>query len=330
MASSAPIVTKGLASVVCLILAATGSSMIFAQGTSEVIEFNGFLEGDLVRDQYMFRGVRFPADLNGGPSIDDGGALAFLLDSPPGLLSLSPFAGIGGPGQVHASVGTYVFNFVDPSNPFAPSFTDRVDVAVALIDKGLTVLSAYDAAGDLVASQTLELSDFNYFFQVLTVAAPGIRQVTLSTPQIQPTIGCLVDTLSFNTPVALPSRPIAIDVKPGSPRNLIRLGERGTIEVAILSEPGFQPALLDTGRILFQRALPISSRKVDRNRDRVADLIVSFPLASLQGLSTATTQVRLTAIDADGTPLEGTALVAVVNGPAPRVVTEPIVTPAVN
>ena len=328
MVLSAPIVmparARPLARLAGLLLLSMTPTLMMAQGTTEVIQFNGFNEGDLVRDQYMFRGVRFPADINGGPFIDDGGTLAFLLDSPPGLLSLSPFAYSGGPGQVHASVGTYVFDFVDPGNPFAPSFTDRVEVAIALIDKGLTVLRAYDAAGDLVASQTLELPDFTFFYQVMTVSAPGIRQVTLSTPQIQPTLGCLVDTLVYSTPVALPARAIDIDLKPGSPRNLIRLGDRGLVDVAILSGPGFEPALLDVAKILLQRASPVSFRTLDRNRDRIPDLVVGFPIAALDGLTTSTTQVRLTAIDVDGTPLEATAPVTVTSGPVPHPVTAPL------
>jgi len=152
------------------------------------------------------------------------------------------------------------------------------------------------------------------------VSAPGIRQVTLTTPQIQPTLGCLVDTLVYSTPVSLPSRPIDIDVKPGSPRNLIRLTDRGLVEVAILSEPGFDPSLLDTAKILFQGAAAVSVRTMDRNRDRVPDLVVGFPIAALQGLTTSTTQARLTAVDADGTPLEGTSPVIIMKGPAPHLV----------
>src|SRR5678815_1039547 len=208
-----------------LLVLAMSTGLAMAQTAPEVIEFNGFLEGEVVRDQYMFRGLRMPADPNGGPFSDDGGGLAFLLDTPPGLLSLSPFSRFGGPGQVHASVGTYVFDFVDPTNPFVTSYTDFVGVAVALIDKGTTVLTAYDAAGDIIASQTLETSDFTYFFQVMNVSAPGIRRVTLTTPQGNPTLGCLVDTLAYDAPAVIPGRVIGIDVRPGQQRNVIRLND---------------------------------------------------------------------------------------------------------
>src|SRR5262245_39379356 len=221
------------------------SGLAVAQGSPETILFNGITEADVVRDQYMFRGVRFPADPAGGPFLDDGGGLGFLLDSPPGLLSLSPFAYSGGSGQVHGSVGTYVFNFVDPSNPFIASFTDYVEVVVAFPDHGDTVLAAYDAYGNVLGTSILTLNDFLFGTQRLGVYAAGIQKATLDTPQIQPTIGCLVDTLIFNQPATLPARTIDIDIKPGASRNVIRLSDRSTVVVAILSTPTFSPIQLN-------------------------------------------------------------------------------------
>jgi hypothetical protein len=291
-----------------------------AQGTTELIDFNGFTEGDVVRDQYMFQGVRLPVDPNGGPYIDDAGLFGFLLDTPPGLLSLSPLAAGGGPGTVHASVGTYVFGFVDPSNPFVASYTDYVEVVVAFPDAGSTVLTAYDAAGSVLGTDTLYLSSPSFFTQALRVYAPGIQKATLATPQIQPTIGALVDTLIFNAPAVLPARTIGIDVRPGSSRNTIRLTDRTKVPVAILSEPGFRPALIDPGKVMLQKATAVSYSIVDRNHDRVPDLIVSFIATDLQDLTTSTTSVTLTAIDVDGTPLVGTDAVIVQGGsPGPPV-----------
>jgi hypothetical protein len=298
------------------------SGLAMAQSSTERIEFNGFVEGDIVRDQYRFRGVRFPADPNGGPFIDDGGGLGFLFDSPPGLLSLSPFARFGGPNDVHASVGTYFFDFVDPTNPFVTSYTDRVDVAVALIDHGTTVLTAYDAAGDILASQTLETEEFTFFFEVLSVSAPGITRATLTTPQGNPTLGCLLDTLYYNTPVVIPSRAIDIDVRSGS-RNTIRLNDRTTLSVAVFSSPGFEPAGLDLSKVLFQQASPVTAQLVDRNHDRVPDLVLGFRVAELRGLTTASTEARLTAVDSDGTPLSGVDSVTVVDRGPSRIVLAP-------
>ena len=303
--------------VIFIVIMASLSGLAAAQGTTETILFNGFVEGDLVRDQYMFRGVRFPQDPNGGPFIDDGGGLGFLLDSPPGLLSLSPFAFTGGASQVHASVGTYVFNFVDPSNPFVPSFTDYVEVVVAFPDHGDTVLTAYDAAGNVIGTTTLTLSAFSFYTERLGVYAPGMQKATLTTPLIQPTLGCLVDTLIYNQPVTLPARTIDIDVKPGSQRNNIRLSDRATVPVAILSSANFSPTAIDPQKVLFQKASPISYQLIDRNHDRKLDLILSFRVADLLDLTTATTQAVLTAVDTDGTSLTGVDDVVIQAGPRP-------------
>ena len=298
-----------------VLLVVSWPGLTAAQGSTELIEFNGFIEGDIVRDQYISRGVRFPADPNGGPYIDDGGLFAFLLDTPPGLLSLSPYAAIGGPGTVHGSVGTYVFDFVDPTNPFVGSYTDYVEVVVAFPDAGDTVLTAYDSSGNVLGADTLYLSSSSFFTERLRVYAPGIQKATLATPHVDPTIGALVDTLIFNTPAVIPSRTIQIDIRPGSRRNQVRIGDRTTIPVAILSEHGFQPALLDPTRVLFQKASPVSYTLFDKNHDRTPDLIVHFRVADLQDLTPATTTATLTAIDIDGTPLTGTDAILVRSGP---------------
>ncbi|HEY3175932.1 MAG TPA: hypothetical protein VGK94_09280 [Candidatus Polarisedimenticolia bacterium] len=295
--------------VVLLVVLCPG--LAAAQGTTEVIEFNGFSEGDIVRDQYVDRGVRLPADPAGGPYIDDGGLLAFLLDTPPGLLSLNPLAGVGGPGVVHASVGTYVFDFVDPTNRFAASYTDYVEVVVAFPDAGVTVLTAYDASGNVLGTDQVNLFSSSFFTERLRVYAPGIQKATVTTPLVQPTIGALVDTLIYDATAVIPARTIEIDVRPGSRRNQIRLGDRSTVPVAILSEPGFQPALIDPGKVLFQKASPESYSIIDRNHDRVPDMILNFRVIDLQNLTPASTTATLTAVDVDGTPLTGSDSVLV-------------------
>lgn len=297
--------------IILFVPAPDGGVAPFAQSAQETIGFNGFPEGAVIRDQFMFRGLRLPAHPAGGPFSDDASAFSFLLDTPPGLLSLNPLAAIGGGGIVPSSVGTYVFDFVDPSNPFAPSFTDRVEVVAVLVDRGETRLDVFDAAGDLIGSDSVVLSSFEFGQVLLRVASPGIRRATLTTSLVQPTIGALVDTLRYERPAVLPARIIDIDIRPGARRNQIRLAELGTVPVAILSQPGFQPEQLDPAKILFQRASPVSFSAMDRNRDRVPDLVLTFMVADLVGLDASGTQATLTAVDSDGTPLSGSDSVIV-------------------
>ena len=53
-----------------IMIIASLSGLAIAQGTTEKILFNGFVEDDLVCDQYMVSGVRFLQDPNGDPIID--------------------------------------------------------------------------------------------------------------------------------------------------------------------------------------------------------------------------------------------------------------------
>lgn len=308
-----------------LILALAGS-IAAAPAAVDTIQFAGFNEGDVVRDQYMFRGLRIAPDDRGGPFYDDAGSFAFLLDTPPGVLNFNPLTLGSGPGRVHASVGTYVFDAVDPSNPYVPSFTDHAEVVVWPLDKGITVLTAYGAAGEVLATDQVELDIITYATFRLIVAAPGIRRFTVTTPLESPTIGGVVDTVALETPAVLPARDIAIDIRPGSRRNAIRPGAAGTVPVAILSEPGFDPASIDAAKVFFQRAQPIDVTWFDRNHDRVPDMVLEFRQADLQGLTVESTSAELTAVAPDGSSLKGTDFVVVmasrsIGGPtAPAIV----------
>src|SRR4030095_8876877 len=119
------------------------------------------------------------------------------------------------------------------------------------------------------------------------------------------TLGCLVDTLIFERPAELPAQIIDIDIKPGTQRNVIRVSDRTTVAVAIISKGNFRPDLLDPAKVLFQKASPVSYQLIDRNHDRVRDLILNFNTADLLDLTVGTMQAVLTAVDTDGTSLRG-------------------------
>ena len=295
-----------VAAALCILLATTAG---LAQSLPRIIfiDFNGYSDGTPFRDQFAIRGLRLPLDIAGGPYIENAGLLSFLLDSPPNLLSLSPFEPVGPPGQVHGSRGKYVFNFVDPLNPNVPSRTDFFEVVLIFVDDGMTFLTAYDHDGRIIDQDVLtKLSSSSYLTtHTLSVSMPGIRKVILAPPVYPSSRGALVDTVRYNLPAVIPSRAIPIDVAINSRRNVLRLGSTGNLRVAILSEPGFVPSMLDPQMVLFHRSRPVLFNRVDINRDKVEDLVLHFPYADMRGLNKGRTRAVLTAVGEDGTPLRG-------------------------
>ncbi|MGH9868358.1 MAG: hypothetical protein ACREAA_09370 [Candidatus Polarisedimenticolia bacterium] len=293
-----------------------------ASADAERVEFGGFIEGDVVRDQFMFRGLRVGPDDRGGPFYDDAGLFGFLLDSPPGILNFNPFTAGSGPGRVHSSKGTYVFDMVDPSNPFVPSFTDRAEVVVALADIGSTVLTAYGAEGEVLGTDTLTLDQFGFGNFRLSVFAPGIQRFTITTPQDDTTIGAMVDTLEYETPAVQPSRPIRMSLMTGLPGNVLQLGTDGFVMVTIYPSPRFDSGALEPRHVLLQRASPVSWLPVIGSTGRLRSLILMFRTQDLQGLTPSSTVIALTAVDGDGTSLKGLALVTIQDTPSLPVVPE--------
>ena len=64
--------------VLCTLLALC-SAVSTAPADLQTIQFFGFFEGDVVRDEYMFRGVRVAPDSRGGPFYDDAGSFALNI-----------------------------------------------------------------------------------------------------------------------------------------------------------------------------------------------------------------------------------------------------------
>jgi subtilisin-like proprotein convertase family protein len=107
----------------------------------------------------------------------------------------------------------------------------------------------------------------------------------------------------------LPPIPVAIDILPGNPSKRIDLGNRGTVEVAVLSAPDFDATSLDPS-FLTLAGSPVTRRKghgmgefKDVNGDGLNDLIVEAPKqllhlkvgdteAELRGMTPAGRQVR--------------------------------------
>jgi len=276
------------------------------------IGFNGHKDGELAVDAYLNLGLRLAPGLYGGPYFEDAGGLSFLLHTPPNLLSLSPLAPIGVPGQVHASTGTYEFLFVDPTNKWAPSSTDQAGVLLVFADAGTYVMTGWDAKGEIVNETTLTRGFMDFFaWDTLFVSGPGISRVTLTTPG-ENTLGALVDTLIFAPVPQVAHRPMSIHVN-GPRRNVLSLSSQ-LVTVAILSSDELDPRLLDPLKVLMQGIGPVQYGYADRNGDHVPDLLVKFQIARL-GLSRRDV-VTVTAVEQDGTPYRTTQEVLVVGRPS--------------
>jgi len=108
-----------------------------------------------------------------------------------------------------------------------------------------------------------------------------------------------------------PPVPIAIDILPGDPSNRIELGNRGTLEVAILSAPGFDATVVDPAMVSVAGS-PATRRKTggmasfeDVNADGRPDLVVEVPKRFLR-LAYGSTEATLRALAPDGRILQGT------------------------
>lgn len=111
--------------------------------------------------------------------------------------------------------------------------------------------------------------------------------------------------------------PLRIDIKPGEFPNIIDLGSRGTIPVAVLSTPDFNaPGQVVTSSLSFGRtgnesSLASCSPAQDVNRDGRLDVLCHFS-ARRTGFQLGDTQGVLTGTTVDGTPIRGTDSVVVV------------------
>lgn len=292
------------------VLAAVVSAGSGHQGQSSdyhVVTFNGYGDGEIAVESYIDLGLYIPPGPYGGPYFEDAGGLSFLLHTPPNLLSLSPLAPVGVPGQVHASTGTYDFRFVDPTNKWAPSATDEVGVLLVFADAGTYVMTGYDAQGEVVGEVTHTRTVMDLFsWDSLSLSEPGIHRVTLTTPG-ETTLGALVDTLIFTPVPQVAHRPMSIEVH-GPRRNIVNRSA-SFVRVTLLSEPGFDPRRIDPLKVLVQDIGPAQFGYIDRNSDQVPDL---FLMIQTRRLDLARRDVlTVTAVEHDGTPYRATQQVLV-------------------
>lgn len=112
--------------------------------------------------------------------------------------------------------------------------------------------------------------------------------------------------------VLLPTLVVPIDVVPGCAANPVVPGGWGTVSVAVLSQAGFDPATLDPAALTFAGASSVGSQLMDLNGDRVAELILEYPMADLL-LAPGATEAVLTGTLPSSQAVFGVDLVTVVS-----------------
>jgi hypothetical protein len=210
-------------------------------------------------------------------------------------------------------VGTYVFEFVDPSDPNQDAVTDYVSATVVFVDRGTAVMRAFDAFGQVVDEDRLEQPAFSYDMFRMSVTGHGIQRVTLDTPMGNPTLGMILDTLAYGEPGRVASRAIDIDVMPDSGFNILNLQAPGKISVLVYSDPTFNAGIVRTATVRFLGATPVGALRRDFNGDGLRDLWVTFRVSELQGLVPGLQEVRLTTVGREGNPLEGVDMLTVID-----------------
>ena len=109
------------------------------------------------------------------------------------------------------------------------------------------------------------------------------------------------------------SRPVTIDVVPGSTQNVINIMSQGTVMVAVISEVDFDALTIDGATVLFADAPVASSFSHDVNTDGITDMIFHFDIQSLS-LDTSSTSAKLTGTTLGGDGFEGEDSVTIVGG----------------
>ena len=109
------------------------------------------------------------------------------------------------------------------------------------------------------------------------------------------------------------SRPVTIDIVPGSTQNVINILSHGTVMVAVLSEADFDALTIDGATVLFADAPVASSFSHDVNTDGITDMIYHFDIQSLN-LDETSTSAKLTGTTLGGDGFEGEDSVTIVGG----------------
>ena len=98
---------------------------------------------------------------------------------------------------------------------------------------------------------------------------------------------------------------VELDIKPKSPSNVVNLGSRSALPVAILTTARFDANDVDPVTVLLAGAAPVRWELEDVDGDEDPDLLVYFKIQELE-LDAGSTQATLTGQTTDGLPIRGT------------------------
>ena len=114
------------------------------------------------------------------------------------------------------------------------------------------------------------------------------------------------DDLPFQTLVRV-QRTVGIDIRPRNPRNVIRPGTGGFVDVAALSEAGFDATTVDPVSVAFGPggAAPVGVPSLaDVDRDGLDDLVLTFRVGDT-GITCGDTSATLAATTTTGVGISG-------------------------
>ncbi len=121
--------------------------------------------------------------------------------------------------------------------------------------------------------------------RLLVSCASGVAVVDLATQEIVYLGGFTQPKeIAVYGAVETPVLQVAIDIKPGSSVNQIKLKDEGKVPVAILGDPAFDVTTVDRGTVEFAGAPPLSIGGLpeDLNGDGLLDLVLHFATQDLR------------------------------------------------
>jgi hypothetical protein len=244
----------------------------------------------VLAEEYAHLGAHFVAT-------DDGSVWSGVSAGDPGGWGLegtqgSNFAGFNG-----ASYGLGI-GFDDPIRDF------ELDVARSLGSRaGDAFLLRGYRDGAMVEEVSLALGDVNVWSSVaLAEEVDAVSWVGVGTGTRRHPFG--VDNLRWRVDAAMLA--VAIDVRPGSPRNRVNPFARGVVAVALLAADGFDVSQVDVASLGFgpEAAPPVHSRRRDVDGDGRLDLVTHHRIPQT-GIAAGDADACLSGQMLDGTQLHG-------------------------